>query len=398
MAGGTGDIDGIGESARFGRWSESLFSSGPIGLGSVVLDTYGNAFVTDGYNGIRKISPGREVITVAEVSGHGLATDSEGNLYVAEDTAIVKIAPSGELSTIAGAVREEGYVDGPGTVARFGRRTEMSVDGISGMTRDSAGNLYVLDPGNNAIREVSRFDDAWRVSTLGGFQDTNGNSVTLISRGAIAVDHSGTLYLMQGTALQKLTPAGTNWIVTTLAGSPTESGSKDGPGREARFAYDSQHGGYPMGIAVDKQHNVFVSDTVNNMIRKVSRNGMVTTLGGNFAVGSQDGIGALARFYSPHGIAASDDGTLYIADYGNLTFRKGFPAPVMESSGTGFGYTDGVFRSGITVPAGQLTVLEASTNLAQWTRLDTNVVGGSVPVSDSEAKSFSRRFYRTHLP
>jgi len=114
--------------------------------------------------------------------------------------------------------------------------------------------------------------------------------------------------------IRKVTPAG---VVTTLAGNAnSDPGSTDGTGSAARFDV-------PQGVAVDSAGNVFVADTYNNTIRKVTPAGVVTTLAGSANdAGSADGTGSAARFYYPSGVAVDSAGNVYVADAGNDTIRK----------------------------------------------------------------------------
>ncbi|MGB7810218.1 MAG: hypothetical protein WBP56_03695, partial [Polyangia bacterium] len=113
--------------------------------------------------------------------------------------------------------------------------------------------------------------------------------------------------------IRKITPSG---VVTTLAGTAGPSGSADGTGAAARF-------NQPFGVAVDGSGNVFVADTWNNTIRKVTPSGVVTTLAGTAgSSGSADGTGAAASFSYPYGVAVDGSGNVFVADWGNNAIRK----------------------------------------------------------------------------
>jgi sugar lactone lactonase YvrE len=184
----------------------------------------------------------------------GIALDGDGNVYISDagdNNRIRKIAADGTVTTIAGA--REGFADGPSTSAAFHTP--------SGIAFDAAGNLYVADTGNNAIR--------------------------------------------------KITPQG---IVTTAAGTG-KAGYRDGAAGEAQF-------NGPIGVAVDKQGNVYVADTYNDRIRVITPEGLVKTLAGGDRPGFQDGAGLAARFDTPCGIAVNNNGELLIADTKNNAIRK----------------------------------------------------------------------------
>jgi sugar lactone lactonase YvrE len=243
MAGEYGEADGNGSNARF------RFPTG------VAVDPSGNVYVADWYHStIRKITPARDVSTVAVLSDtgipggspypaapEGLAVDSSGTIYVAGTRihAIIKISPSGEVSTFAGSVAQPGSTDGTGPSARFRNPFGVAVD--------SSGNVYVADTGNQRLRKIT---PAAVVSTLPTGQTR--------ARG-VAVDAAGNLYFPEwnDAIIRKLTPAGQ---LSTLAGLAVERQSADGVGSAARFSF-------PVGIAIDAEGKLYVADTNNNTIR-----------------------------------------------------------------------------------------------------------------------------------
>ncbi len=259
-----------------------------------------------------------------------LAIDSAGNIYLSSGhSTIVKVTPGGIETTLAGIFGVAGNTDGIGTAATFG-------DIQAGLAVDQDGTVYVSDSSNNTIRSITT---SGVVSTLAGkggadgSADGTGAGAQFAFPEGIAVDRNGTLYVADtdNCAIRVVRPGG---IVTTLAGIPGLSfGNADGTGAEAQFAL-------PQAIAVDENGNVFVADTSNQTIRRITPDGHVTTLAGNSmrtgsigsgVTGSTDGTGSAALFNNPQGIAVDPGDNVYVADTGNNTIRKIAPSGVVTT-------------------------------------------------------------------
>ena len=218
----------------------------------------------------------------------GIAVGNTGNVYVADrgNHTIRMITPDGIVTTLAGAGGQSGANDGSGDAARFSSPIGLAVDG--------AGNVYVADSGNNRIRKV----------TPAGVVTTHASSGFNRPFG-VAVDSSTNVYVADSNnhRIRKITPAG---VVTTLAGGTM--GTNDGTGATARFTF-------PQGVALDSATNVFVTDTQNYTIRKITPAGVVTTVAGaGRQSGTNDGIGTAARFSFPNGVSVDPDGYIYVVD------------------------------------------------------------------------------------
>jgi kumamolisin len=230
-----------------------------------------------------------------------LVADSVGNVYVSDtdNQTIRKITPTGVVTTLAGLAGNSDSTDGTGSAARFNAPTGITVDG--------AGVLYVADTDNNTIRKVT---PAGVVTTL----------ATGLNRPSdVTADGAGNLFVADtgSNTIRKITPGG---VVSTLAGLAGSHGSDDGTGSAARFFT-------PEGIAVDSSGNLYVADTNNQTIRKISPAGMVSTLAGQAGLsGSSDGAGSAARFQNPSDLAVDSSGNILVADTDNHTIRKIAPA------------------------------------------------------------------------
>ncbi len=252
--------------------------------------------------------------------------DSAGNVYVTDagNFTIRRITPDGIVTTIAGSAGQPGSNNGTGSSARFGS----IFGGPTGIAVDVSNNVYVADTPNYTIRKIVFDGTNWVVSTLAGspgLSGTNDNTASAARFGGptgMATDGAGNVYVADGFAIRRVTPAG---VVTTLAGNVTTSGTTDGTNGVARFGTFS---GGPKGIAVDSATNIYVADTYNSSIRRVSpvgTNWVVTTFAGTtgaLGYGFNDGTNGTAQFANPWGIAADNSGNIYVTDIGAQTIRK----------------------------------------------------------------------------
>lgn len=241
-----------------------------------------------------------------------VAVDGAANVYLGDASShtIHKLTSAGRLTLLAGADGTSGTTDGNGTAARF--------NSPAGLAAAADGTLFVSDSANGTIRRIS---PTGAVTTLAGSTTQRGNadgpgsSATFSLPVGLALDTNGNLYVADAlnNTIRKVTPSG---VVSTLAGSAGLAGDADGTGATARF-------NHPTGVAVDSSGNVFVSDSINNTIRRVSPSGVVTTLAGLSGIsGSSDGAGNLALFNNPRGLAIDSGNNIFVADAGNSTIRR----------------------------------------------------------------------------
>jgi sugar lactone lactonase YvrE len=261
-------------------------------------------------------------ITIPPAAGTGKIKVTVGNDN-AEST-VFDYIETVVVSTFAGSTT--GFLDGTGLNAKFNLPSAVAVD--------ANGNVYVADGLNNCIRKIN---PTGVVSTLAGnslavgFANGTGAAAQFSEPLGVAVDGSGNVYVADRSnhRIRKITPAG---AVTTLAGS-TE-GFANGTGTAAQF-------NDPIGITVDVNGNIYVTDTDNNKIRKVTPAGVVTILAGSTA-GFADGIGTVAQFNYPYGITVDASGNVYVADRNNHKIRKISPAGAVNTiAGSTLGFLNG---------------------------------------------------------
>ena len=382
-----------------GTTTSALFY-GPSG---VAIDSSNNLYIADTLNNtVRKISASGTVTTLAGLAGrtssvdgsaatarfedpYAVAVDGSGNLYVADatDNSIRKVTSDGAVTTLAGKGGSFGSADGTGDAARFKNPLGIAVD--------TAGNVYVADTGNSTVRKITA---GGVVSTLAGSAglagslDATGTAARFMGPYGITVDAAGNVYVVESSAaVRKITAAG---VVTTLAGTSGTNGFTNGTGTAARFSV-------PFDIAVDGAGNLYVSDHGNHAVRLITSAGVVTTLAGSGTAGKADGTGIAASFKFPSGLAADSSGTVYLADTDNQVVRKITTAGVVTTiAGTGsLGSADGVGTAAsfynpkdVAVdPSGNLYVVDRNNHTIRKGTLQTSVP--AVPVCTVSASASS---------
>jgi sugar lactone lactonase YvrE len=257
------------------------------------------------------------------------------------------------MEVLAGSGRE-GFADGAGAAAQFNDPYGVAVDG--------EGSIIIADWKNHCVRKVTP-DGA--VSTLAGsgsrgFADGAGAAAQFHCPRGVAVDGEGSIIIVDyyNHSVRKISPDG---IVSTLAGSGRH-GLVDGAGAAAQFSY-------PIGVAVDGEGSIIITDAGNHSVRKITPDGTVTTLAGSGRHGFADGAGAAAQFCSPWGVAVDGEGSIIIADGGNHSVRKITPdGTVTTLAGSGRdGFADGAGAAAqFYAPHGVAVDGEGGIIIAEW--------------------------------
>ena len=313
----------------------------------VAPDGAGNLYIADTFNHrIRKVDAAGVISTVAGdgtrgyggdggaavaaqlFSPYGVAPDGAGNLYIADTVnhRIRKVDAAGVISTVAGdGTRGYGGDGGPAVAAQLSSPRALALD--------EAGNLYIADSSNSRIRKV---DAAGVISTVAGdgtrgFGGDGGPAVAaqLYLPYGVALDGAGNLYIADrnNNRIRKVDAAG---VISTVAG-----GGSGGDGGPAVAAYLNS----PRGVAPDGAGNLYIADSSNNRIRKVDAAGVISTVAGDGTqgFGGDGGPAATAQLDFPQDVALDGDGNLYIADSGNDRIRRltppAMPTPSISAGG-----------------------------------------------------------------
>ena len=354
-------IAGTGTSGYAGDGGPALQAQ----IGEVIalaVDRFGNLYIDDFFNAIRKVSADGTITTVVKtngpvINGHadqpeGIATDATGNLYIADTSKcqVRRVSPDGSSTVVAGNGTFGSTGDGgPAIAAEINTPDAIAIDAAGnlyigsgihwqvrkvladgtittfyagdaqqgtsgqsvGIAVDPAGNVYVTDYIRKGIRKFAP-DASWSIVAGNGTYSFSGDGglateAQLFLPAATAVDDAGNVYIAdtQNGHIRKVTPDG---VITTIAGNGQYfDGGDGGPAIDAQLSR-------PIGIAVDRAGNIYFTDANNSRIRKISTDGIVTTMAGT-ELGGPD----LRR---PWGLATDRDGNLFVAEYGGHRILK----------------------------------------------------------------------------
>jgi uncharacterized protein (TIGR03437 family) len=272
---------------------------------------------TDGYSGDGGPA------TSASMHPNGVTVDAAGNIYIADlsKSVIRKVDTAGIITTVAGFDGEKTQFSGDG-----GPATQASIyiaSNHNGLAVDSAGNLYIADDGHQRIRKV---DPNGIITTVAGNGklDYSGDGVAATSTSlyrpsGVAVDKAGNLYIAD-TNNARIRKVDTNGIITTVAGNGGFGYTGDGGPATAATLF------YPMDVALDASGNVYIADQNANVIRKINvSTGIISTVAGNGNVQGPQGDGGPATnaiIIGPYSVAVDGAGNIYIAEFNSHRVRK----------------------------------------------------------------------------
>jgi uncharacterized protein (TIGR03437 family) len=271
-------------------------------------------------NGVLGFADGAATTSAEFSSPQGLALDSSGNLFVADVlNHVVRKLSGSTISTVAGSA--VGVPNNYGANGNGGLAINAQLNSPGGVAVDGSGNIFIADSGNNRIQRVDAATGI--VTTVAGTGVAGFFGDGLLAKSAqlklplgIAVDTAGNLYITDtfNNRVRKVT-AGTN-IITTIAGSTTGFGGDFGPASIAKL-------NHPTAIAIDSARNIYIADSLNNRIRMVNPSGIIQTIAGNgiSSYRGDTGPATQASIASPTGVAVDKNGNVYIADTQNNVIR-----------------------------------------------------------------------------
>jgi uncharacterized protein (TIGR03437 family) len=366
-----------------------LPAAAPAQTGPWTINTVaGNQGLGSGYSG-----DGAAALNAQLGQPVGVVVDKSGNIFIADQTnhVIREVTTDGNIKTVAGD-HIAGFL-GDGAAA-----TSAELNGPVGLAMDSSGNVYVTDINNQVIRKftvggnISTVAGSYIIATqnngfpTGGYQPDNGVAANawLNLPFGVAVDGSGNIYIAD--TLNHIIRKVNGTSISTIAGQAGASGSGD-TGNALQAHLNS-----PRGIALDATGNLYIADTNNNKVLKLS-GGALTTVAGTGAAGSggDGGTATLAQLFAPRGVAVDSAGNIYIADYSNQKIRMVSTNGIITTiAGTGRqGYTgDGGnatsatlnFPSAMTVDSKfNVYVADTQNNVIRTLTPTGSVSGGGTP-------------------
>jgi sugar lactone lactonase YvrE len=332
----------------YGTDNVSALSSAVFEPAGLAVDAAGNLYIAEsGSCAVQKVTPDGIIHNVAGGQGsgfsgdggpaidaaltfpQGLALDAAGNLYIADEgnNRVRKIDGNGIITTVAGN-GQVGYSGDGGAAA------SATLSLPTGVALDRAGNLYIADEFNNSIRKVTPAGIITSVAGESGiyppfFAGDGGlaTAATLDLPYGIAIDPAGDLYVSDANHRRIRRVAAISSIITTVAGDGVSNFAGDG-GSATQAALD-----YPVDVKVDSNGNLFIADSMNHRVRKVTPAGMITTIAGNGTPGfsGDGGTATTAQLDTPVAVAVDASGNVYISDSRNNRVRQVTPNGVIST-------------------------------------------------------------------
>jgi uncharacterized protein (TIGR03437 family) len=364
---------------------------------SAARDSSGNLYIADQFNHrIRMVDTSGNITTVAGngTAGYtgdggaptsatlndpqGVVVDSSGNIYIADtaNSAVRKVS-GGKITSIVGSPSGSAGYTGDG-----GAGTSAQLFHPSALALDSAGNLYIADTGNEAIRKLNLSSGI--ISTFAGqggagFGGDGGPAARaqFSNPSGLAFDSAGNLYIAD-TTNNRIRMIATNGIISTAAGSSSNGYAGDG-GAAAKARLNS-----PKGVAVDAAGNLFIADTFNNRIRVVAPYGTIYTVAGAGATsaGGDGGPALNAGFFFPSGLVTSAAGGVFVVDNQNALVRLLTPVPGVPAISAGGLQTAGAFGAARAVaPGSWIEIFGSNFSSTSRTWAGGDFVGVNAPTS-----------------
>ena len=324
-------VAGGGDVSNIGDGGQATAASLGIIFGGVAIDASGNIFIPDGFNNlIRKVAANGIITTVAgngggDFSGDGgpaiyaqikqptgVSIDAAGNIFISSTYRVRKVTTNGIINTVAGNGTGGFYGDG-------GAATAAELYFPDDVVIDASGSLIIADLIDSRIRKVSTngIITTFAGNGTGGFSGDGGPATSAqITPAGLVIDNAGNILIAGGS--NRIRKIDANGIITTIAGTGTFGYSGDGgPATSAEFSF-------PTALAIDATGNIFIADRNNNCIRKITTDGIITTVAGNGTAGfsGDGGTATAAQLSLPLGVAVDAAGNIFISDAANNRIRK----------------------------------------------------------------------------
>lgn len=331
----------------------------------VAVDANGIVHIADtGNRRIRRVTRGlieTVAIPTALFSPTGLAFDTSGNLYIS-DAQTLRLTPAGALRAVApqsrdltigragdlyftsGTTLQKLAPSGSASIAAGGGAYGFGGDGgaadlarfyrPTGVAYDSAGNLYIADSRNHRVRQISPSGTVTTIAGTGQADYLGDGGPAIYARLntplTVAADRAGNVYIAD-TGNHRVRRVTPGGVISTVAGNGLR-----GFGGEGTLATISQLDS-PSALAFDADENLYIADAGNHRVRRVAPNGIITTVAGSGikAFTGDGGLAVLASLDTPRGVAMDNSGNLYVADTGNNRVRRVNSSGVIASFGEG---------------------------------------------------------------